>query len=56
MALKKPLFKGTIAPLESRDIGTYNLSIDLDSFATILGISVTSTELVLYMFNAARNL
>ncbi len=29
---------------------------DLDSSATILGITVTSAELVLYMLNAARNL
>jgi hypothetical protein len=56
MALKRPLFKGTAAPLESRDNGTYNLSVDLDSSATVLGISVTSAELVLYMFNVARNL
>ncbi len=56
MALKRPFFKGTVAPLESRDTETYNLLVDLDSSATVLGISVTFAELVLYMFNAARNL
>jgi hypothetical protein len=29
---------------------------DLNSSATILGISMISTELVLYIFNAARSL
>ncbi len=56
MALRRPLFKGTATPSESRDTRTYNLSVDVDSSATILGISGTSAELVLYMFNAARNL
>jgi hypothetical protein len=36
MAFKKPLFKGTVAPLESRDTGTYNLSVDTTSFLFLL--------------------
>jgi hypothetical protein len=36
MALKRPLFKGTAAPLESRDTGTYNPSVDTTSFLFLL--------------------
>jgi hypothetical protein len=36
MALKRPLFKDTAAPLESRDTGTYNLSVDTTSFLFLL--------------------
>jgi hypothetical protein len=36
MVLKRPLFKGTAAPLESRDTGIYNLSVDTTSFLFLL--------------------